>query len=169
MTNRVGARVAAAVMRCIRGHSPCHVWCGIDGRQVPIGKWCRQGAPESPTLCNIVLDDALAEAFTEWQARGYGLYLHLPNNAMDAHGKHMRKIAGAAARVTHLAYADDMLLVGNSLSEVEDIYRMLHRDLMAKGLKVWEKQDLWSNHPSRPARCGGANFRRPRAWCLCVP
>lgn len=45
-------------------------------------------------------------------------------------------MADAAARVPHLVYADHMLPVGKSLSEVGDKYRMLHRAVMAKGRKV---------------------------------
>lgn len=129
----------------------CPMWCGIQGRQVPIGKGCRQGAPESPSLWNIAFDDAPAETVTERQARGYGLYL--PANATDAHGKRQRNMADAAARVTHLVYADDVLLEGTSLSEIEDMYRMLHRSVTAKGLKVREeKLELWSSHHSPPRR-----------------
>lgn len=64
-----------------------------------------------------------------------------------------------AARVAHLVYASDALLVEYSPGEIEDMYRMLHRAVVAKGLKVWEESlELWSSHPSLPRGAAEPGF-----------
>lgn len=69
-------------------------------------------------------------------------------------------MADAAATVAHLVCADDMLLVGTSLGEAEDMCMMLHGAAAAKSRKVWEeKLELWSSTPPLPPappprRCG---------------
>lgn len=51
--------MAAAMMRFMVGHERAPRRNAAEGRTVTIGKGCRQGAPETPTMWNIVLDGTL--------------------------------------------------------------------------------------------------------------
>lgn len=70
---------------------------------------CRQGAPESPVLWNIVLDNVLGPVRPEWKRLGYGVRLPFLTGAVG--DQEPRNQADAGKRATHLAYADDLLLV----------------------------------------------------------
>lgn len=84
--------------------------------QLPIHKGCRRGAPESPVLWNLVLDEATGETLRSWQARQMGA--RLPNLA-GAGDVGTRNKADVAERMNHLAFADDLLLLSKIAAEVK--------------------------------------------------
>lgn len=59
-------------MEIIMGHSLTPSWHGMTGEEVPIWKGCTQGAPESPALWNILLDEAVGPVLRRCQELGYG-------------------------------------------------------------------------------------------------
>lgn len=62
-------------MKVICGHAFVPNCLGFKGEAVTVHKGCDQGAPESPQLWNISLDEVMAPAIQKWQLEGRGCYL----------------------------------------------------------------------------------------------
>lgn len=93
-------------------------WTATPGTGVPINhEGCKQGAPESPVLWNMLLDEAMGPVPEEWQRMGIGIYLPA-FEAEGPDGDAPRNWGGAAGWVNLLAYVDDLLLPPKSEEEV---------------------------------------------------
>lgn len=84
----------------------------MEGKGVRVHRGCKQGAPESPTLWNLVLDETLEIVIGQVAAATQG------RPTADARGRPQRKTPFQLChRVEHcnrLAFADDILLFGTS-------------------------------------------------------
>lgn len=85
----------------------------MAGDEVPIGKRCKQGAPESFALWNILLDNVLAPILRKWQEER----IRVPSRTLTADGRNRlpHNWADKVGLVTHLAYAGDIILMAKSL------------------------------------------------------
>lgn len=97
---------------------------------MPEGRGCRQGAPESPSVCNMVLNDAMREVITAWEAKAYGV--HVPALVADPRGRAPWSRTGASPCITHMAFADKLLLVAKSDSDAVDIARTMKQAMAGK-------------------------------------
>lgn len=129
---KVGARTAVDMLRCVVGTSIRPRWLGLEGPEVCIGKGCRQDGAESPTFWNVVLDSATDEVCKHWQETGYGV--RLPQLLPELRGRRVRNIADGANWLTHLAYADDILIVGESPEEVTAMHAIFSKAVAKSGL-----------------------------------
>ena len=72
-------------------------------RSFNIERGTKQGDPLSPCLFNALLEDAMREVQAQWKKKGLGLQLGHTQNSI----------------LTNLRFADDVLLVATSLSQLK--------------------------------------------------
>jgi hypothetical protein len=101
------------------------LWPGCESRRITVDRGVRQGDPLSPVLFNLVLRQVLIDVNSVWQKRGYGTEV----------GKDLRNV-----RLTHIAFADDVTLIGKSWLQVKRMVLELRAAMLARGLAL---------HPSK--------------------
>lgn len=84
------------------------------GQDTSQPKGVQTGEPESILLCDLVLDEAMGEILCARQARRMGV--RLQSMAGTGDGRPHNK-ADSAEWLHHLAFADDLLLVGRTVAE----------------------------------------------------
>lgn len=115
--------------RCAGGDDD-HLWTCVypalagvgGGGSVPVYKGCKQGAPESQPLWNVMLDETMAPLLRKRQRAGRGAYL--PSLiAGDEHCR-PRTWADVAQTCNQLAYADDHLVGPEPQGHPADVQRL---------------------------------------------
>ena len=102
------------------------LWPGTESRDFPLQRGVRQGDPLSSLLFNLVLDQILTEVQETWQRRGYGTDVGMYFNN--------------EARLTHIAFADDMTLVARTWLSIKRMIISLREALSKRGISL---------HPSK--------------------
>lgn len=115
---RMGACADAAQNRCVTGHALKPLRMGMEGAIVRRGRGCRQGAPESPHLCNTVVNEDMGPTVEEVGLEGQGM----------------------APMPSRMVYADNILLVATSATEAPAMIWMPGEALQEQGLTVQEEQ-----------------------------
>lgn len=104
------------------GHSSASSWHGVPRGESAVWKGCKQGAPESPALCNILLDEAMAPVLQQSEERGVGAYV--ATLASDRRNRQPKNWGDKAGCVTHLAFADDIILIAKHV-DARRLYRLM--------------------------------------------
>lgn len=94
-------------MKTMSGHCLAPERMGLQGEHMPFQKVFKEGAPESPVLWHVLLDEDVGPLLEEWQRR-VGIYL--PAFLGDPDGETRRNWGVADGWVDILAYAGDLLL-----------------------------------------------------------
>lgn len=102
---KMGHAGALAMMNTICSHSLIPHWLGLTRDAVSVHEGCRQGAPESPPLWNVMLDEVMAPVLRAWQQEGRGDYLLA--FADNGGGRRSLTLADSAPMCKRLGYADD--------------------------------------------------------------
>lgn len=128
-------------------------WMSMKEQSVRIQRGCKQGAPESPTLRNLVLGEALEGVIKGWQRQRRGV--RLPTLETESSGKRPKRIADGDGHINHLACADGILLIGTSAEETHIMHEDILKACQQLGLKVQE---------ARTAPLEHASFGRHAGW-----
>ena len=138
MTSKVPAYVVAMLKRLyleMSGYIALQPGC--SSRTFKVQRGVRQGDPLSPLLFNLVLDGVLEEARKIWRQRKYGT-----NVGQDVRGD----------RITHVAFADDQILVARTWLPLKRMILTLKESLARRGLslhpskcKVQTNVESWKN------------------------
>ena len=116
-------------------------------RSFNIERGTKQGDPLSPCLFNALLEDAMRDVQATWKKKAWGLQLGHTQNAI----------------LTNLRFADDVLLVATSLSQLKKMLQELSSAALQRGLELHpDKTKILSNTTRRTGRskethttCGG--------------
>ena len=121
-----GARIVSTLMSFYRDlQAKVFLWDGVESKSFAVQRGVRQGDPLSTLLFNLVLNDVLEEVRATWERRGYGTEV----------GENIRQ-----CRLTHVAFADDCILVAKSWISVKRMVLQLREALAKRGLSL---------HPSK--------------------
>lgn len=104
-------------MKCVIGHRLAPSWMNLGAGPVTIAKGCCEGAPESPILWNMVLDDALGDAARRWNEKGYRVAL--PISAVDGRNRHPRREVDASHRLRQTVFSDEATLAAKNYLEAQ--------------------------------------------------
>jgi hypothetical protein len=120
---------------------------GTTWQGVSPSKGGRQGGSETPLLWNILLGDAIEGARTRWKAESLGWSF----DGDDVFAPHMREIIDACPRVAqdphdplwvpYLAWADDLVLCGNTQGDTRRMWQILTEELRRLKL-TWKTGSL---------------------------
>lgn len=121
-----------------------------QSRSFNIERGTKQGDPLSPCLFNALLEDALREVQAQWEKKGLGLQLGHAQNSI----------------LTNLRFADDVLLVATSLSQLKKMLQEFITATLKRGLELHpDKTKILSNTTRRTGRgkeqhatCGEMNI-----------
>lgn len=127
---RIGVQGALDTLRTVTGHTRHPNWMNIQGRGVRIHRGCKQVAPDSPILWNLVSDEALAR---HQGAAPTQVGVRLPAYGTDARGKRPESFADGSEFVDHSALADDILLIRTSAEEIRILYNTCRRHARDSG------------------------------------
>ena len=98
----------------------------VTAQPVRLDRGVPQGAPESPFIFTCVVDDILGSLLEKWRARGLGW---------------MMDTMWLAA----LGYADDIIIAGKSVEEVQEMLADCIKAFAAAGLEVGLDKTHWSS------------------------
>ena len=99
-----------------------------------IQRGTKQGDPISPILVNSVLESIFRVIKRQWETRGYGVRLR----------------QNASQSITNLRFADDVLLIGKSLHEVEEMLTDLSQEAGKYGPEMhMGKTKVFSQPPGK--------------------
>ena len=97
-----------------------YVQCDAKSRLLKIKKGTKQGDPISPILFNAALEKAMAKAKQKWMEKKWGVQLGYGKDGI----------------LTNLRFADDVLLVGRSLFQAQEMLKDLIIQARAVGLEI---------------------------------
>lgn len=122
LAKRIGAAGALAMMETICGHSVVPYWLGLASEAIPVHRGCKQGAPESPRVWDIWLNEVMSPAIQKWEQEKRGYYLP---TLVAAGVRAPRTWVDAAQSCNHLGYGDDFILVATRRKGCpEDVQRL---------------------------------------------
>lgn len=123
----------------------------------------KQSALASPTLWNLVFDENLETVLKGGNGNARASVCSL-SKATGHRRRRPKSVAERAEYANHLAYVDDILLIGKSAEEICTMYRESPEACEKKGLTVQEdKLCLWSTNPDE-ARHAPVRHRATEAW-----
>lgn len=102
-------------------------WLGLARDEVAVHK---AHAPESPLCWNILLDEVMAPVRQKWQREGRG-YLRSCRWGMQA-----EDVGPCGAQVCYPKYADDIILVAASPTDIHNMCSDLEGACSLKGIRV---------------------------------
>ena len=118
-----------------------------ESKQFKITRGTKQGDPMSPSIFNAVLEELFGKLKVQWESQGSGLDL------------------GQKERLTNLRFADDVLLVASSRSQLQNMIEGLMVEASAVGLEMhMGKTKILSN----TGAAGHLTLRGHGASCLMI-
>ena len=106
------------MLRRLYSHQVGTIVADKESQTFRISKGTKQGDPISPPLFNAVLERIMKTLKERWSARGWGLDL------------------GGGVRLQNLRFADDVLIIGTSLYEVQKMLEELSIEAKSAGLNL---------------------------------
>ena len=114
-------KIHQEVVATVRGSDSAHYnRLNKTNKQFEIGRGTKQGDPLSPKLFNAVLEKVFSKAKSRWEASGWGV----------------RMAGGKQERLTNLRFADDVLVIAESESQLRTMLEQLVEETERIGLEL---------------------------------
>ena len=120
----VGTQLLAVLAQMWQQSCVCGRLGSVTSRPVLLDRGVPQGAPESPFIFTAVVDEILGELLEKWNGLGYGWVLD-------------------GFWLAALGYADDIIIVGKTVQEVEAMLADCILAFAAAGLEVGLEKTHW--------------------------
>ena len=152
LSERLGPQHAAQILRVMATQQVRPRWRRWCGSYAPWGRGGRQGSGDLPGIWGIVFDCVLGPLLADWQRRGMGLEVPAifgsgggPDNRWDP----PLGPADLQAFLTHVAFADDKIIVAKTRAEAATMLSELAAALAPAGLSFqWTKVAGWASDGS---------------------
>ena len=114
-----------------------------DSWKFEICRGTKQGDPLSSLLFNCLLEDIMRQAKTRWKRKRYGIKLGITS----------------ASTLTNLRFADDVLLAGRTLHQIQSMLSDIHEIAGAVGLCLHPDKTKILTNVTKKKRGRGAHSR----------